>query len=346
MSTKGWISLGTVVFLAIILFFARHDLVMAWELLQKVNVWILALVVPVLFIDYMAVGGMIFSYLKVKDPKLKISPFTLARLSLELNFVNHALPSGGLSGVAYMNWRLGKFGVSSGRASMAQVVRFVVGFMAYLVLLVLAVLIVTIDGQVNRWVILVSSLLMFVMVSFIVGMIYLVNNGRRIERFARKLAQFANSVVKKITFGKIKHPVKAEKLEAALSEMHEDYLEIKRNKRVLARPFMWALIFTITDVAVFWITFWALGHPVNPAPIFIAYGISTLAGLVVITPGGAGVYEALMVAFLAIAGLSPGLTLAGVLLARVMMLLLAIGGGFIFYQKALHDSGTDTKPAL
>lgn len=343
MSVKGWLSVITAVFIAVILYLARHDLVMAWGLLQRVDLWILALVVPVLLLSYIAVGQMIFSYLKTKDKKLKLRPLTLARLSLELNFVNHVLPSGGVSGLAYMNWRLGKFGISPGRASMAQAVRFVVGFIAYLLLLGVAVIIVTIDGTVNRWVILVSSLLVFVMVAFVVLIVYLVNSRRRIEGFARKIAGLGNAVVRKITFGRVKEPIAVKKLERSLVEMHEDYLEIKRNKKVLIRPFIWALVFTVTDVGVFWITFWALGHPINPAPIYIAYGISTLAGLVAFTPGGAGVYEALMVAFLALAGLSQGLTLAGVLLARVLMLLLALGGGYIFYQKALNSDGSAKK---
>ena len=53
-----------------------------------------------------------------------------ARMALELNFVNHTLPSGGVSGISYMTWRLGKLGVSPGRAASAQVVRYVAGFIA------------------------------------------------------------------------------------------------------------------------------------------------------------------------------------------------------------------------
>ena len=68
----------------------------------------------VVMIGYLAAGEMIFSYLRQKKMISHISVFTQMRISLELNFVNHVLPSGGVSGISYMNWRLHKLGVSVG----------------------------------------------------------------------------------------------------------------------------------------------------------------------------------------------------------------------------------------
>jgi uncharacterized protein (TIRG00374 family) len=87
------------------------------------------------------------------------------------------------------------------------------------------------------------------------------------------------------------------------------------------------------------VTFWALGEPVNPAPILIAYGVATLAGFIVVTPGGAGAYETIMVAFLALAGIAQGTAIAGIVLARVILLLSTIGFGYLFYQHALIKYG-------
>ena len=129
-------------------------------------------------------------------------------------------------------------------------------------------------------------------------------------------------------------------------EMHRDYLALRQDKRILIKPFLWGLLFTIADVALFLITFWALGAPVNPAPILIAYGLATIAGFFVITPGGAGAYEAIMVAFLAIAGLDKGTAIAGIVLTRVILLLGTIIFGYLFYQHAIIKYGKkhDTKP--
>jgi uncharacterized membrane protein YbhN (UPF0104 family) len=67
--------------------------------------------------------------------------------------------------------------------------------------------------------------------------------------------------------------------------------------------------------------------------------VATIAGFFVITPGGAGAYEAIMVAFLAVAGLDKGAAIAGIVLTRVILLLGTIGLGYLFYQRALIKYG-------
>src|SRR5690606_17677060 len=142
--------------IAVLLFIARDELMQAWRLMTTVNLWILAIVIPLILLNFYSAGEMIFSYLRQKGRMTRVSIAEQIRMALEMNFVNHALPSGGVSGISYMTWRLGRHGVSASRATMAQAVRFVMGFAGFATLLVLAVLMVTIDGNVNRWIILVS----------------------------------------------------------------------------------------------------------------------------------------------------------------------------------------------
>ena len=344
MSFKAWLSVVTFVLIGVVLYFSRHELLLAWELLGEVNIWILLLLIPAQIVAYLAVGQMVFSYLYKKRAMDPVKPFTLARLSLELNFVNHILPSGGVSGFSYMNWRLGKFGVSQGRAAMAQVVRYAMGGIAFLALLLVSVLAVTVDGELNRWIILVSTTLVGIMVGGMFGGIFLVSSRSRMERFARWSSRVINKFVKRVTFGRRSRVVSSARIENAFIEMHDDYIELRRDRRVLKEPLIWAFVFTIFDVMLFVITFWALGHLVNPAPVLIAYGVATLAGFIVITPGGAGAYEAIMVAFLAVAGISQGVAIAGILLTRVIVLITTIGLGYIFYQKALSGKPDGKAP--
>jgi putative heme transporter len=339
MSFRAWLSVITLVLIAVIIFFSRHELLHAWNLLGQVDIWILLLLIPGQLLVYYTGGEMMFSYLRAKDSIQKVSPPELAGMALEMNFVNHILPSGGLSGVSYMTWRLGKYGVSSGRATMAQMVRYAVGLLSFMTLLFVAVFIVTVDGSINRWIILMSSLLVGGMTSALVGAVYLLSSPKRIAGFSSWFVRTANSLVRKFTFGRKKRVLSGTKVDAFFMEMHDDYRALKRDKRILIKPFLWGLLFTAADVALFFITFWALGHPVNPAPILIAYGVATIAGFFVITPGGAGAYEAIMVAFLAVAGLDKGTAIAGIVLTRVILLLGTIGLGYLFYQRALIKYG-------
>lgn len=339
MSFRAWLSVITLVLIAVIIFFSRHELLRAWELLGRVNIWILLLLIPGQILVYYTGGEMMFSYLRAKDSIKKVSGPALAGMALEMNFVNHLLPSGGVSGVSYMSWRLGKYGVSSGRATMAQVVRYAMGFVAFIILLLIAVFIVTLDGSINRWIILMSSLLVTLMMGVLLAAVYLLSSPKRIVSFSSWTVRTINRIVRRATFGKKDRVLNKKQTEVFFMEMHEDYLALKHDKAILIKPLAWGLVFTALDVSLFLITFWALGAPVNPAPILIAYGVATIAGFFVVTPGGAGAYEAIMVAFLAVAGLDKGTAIAGIVLTRVILLLGTIVLGYLFYQRALLKYG-------
>lgn len=339
MSLRTWISIITFTLVGIIIAFSYEHLVQAWQLLSQVNIWILLLIIPVNILSYIAAGEMIFSYLRAKGAIKHISVPLLVRMSLELNFVNHVLPSGGVSGISYMSWRLNKLGISTGKATMAQAVRFAAGYAAFITLLAISVLLVTIDGDINRWIILISCTLVTVMVSATVGVIYLVKSNKRIERFSKKFSSITNRLVRRITRRKANKLLDEEKMLEFFKDMHDDYLELEKDRKVLIKPYLWGLFFTVMEIALFFITFLALGKVVNPAPILIAYGVASLAGFIVLTPGGTGAYEALMVFILSLAGVSQGGAIAGIVLARVLILIVTIGVGYVFYQLTIMKYG-------
>lgn len=124
-----------------------------------------------------------------------------------------------------------------------------------------------------------------------------------------------------------------------MMEMRADYLEIRENKQIMLVPLLWGIMFAITEVGMFYVTFVALGHPINPAPLVIAYGLAGAAGLFMVTPGGAGAYEAIMVAFLTLMGIPPNIGIAGIVLTRVLLLGGTIITGYAFYQQAIMSNG-------
>lgn len=346
MSFKAWLSIVTLALVGVIIFFSRHELLLAWELLGRVNIWILLLLIPGQIFVYFVGGEMMFSYLRAKGAIKHIPASDLTRMSLEMNFVNHVLPTGGVSGISYMAWRLGKYGVPLGRATVAQVVRFTMTFVAFIALLLVAVLVVTIDGNINRWIIFVSFTLVLMTVVMVVATVYLLSSRERMWRFGGWLVRTGNKLAKKATFGRRRKAVlRYGQVEKFFTDMHFDYIALRRDLRILTKPFLWGIVFTLADVSLFLITFWAMGVPVNPAPVLIAYGVAGMTGLVVATPGGAGAYEAVMVGFLALAGLDKSTAIAGIVLTRAILLLGTIILGYAFYQNALLKYGKRTDPS-
>ena len=339
MSFRVWLSIITFILIGVILYASRKELVHAWQTLSEVNLWLLALVVPISAATYLASGEMIFSYLRQKRLVSHINPLTLMRISLELNFVNHVLPSGGASGVTYFNWRLGRLGVSTSKATIAQGVRYVAGVGATITLLLVSLIVVTADGHVNRAIILLSALLIIVMVLATVTMMYLLKSPTRLAKLSKWLARTGNLVVKRVTFGKKQNIINPAAIQKFFDDMHEDYVDLRRDKRLLVQPYVWGLIFTTIEIALFYVTFLALGVQVNPASILIAYSVASIAGFIVVTPGGAGAYETIMVMVLATAGIAQSSAIAGIVLARVLILLVTIVVGYIFYQEAIMRYG-------
>ena len=336
---RVWISLITVVLIVVIIIISRRELQRAWELLQTVDWRILLLIIPVTLISYLTQGEMTFSYLRQKGVLKGVSLLTQMRMSLELNFVNHVLPSGGVSGFSYLNWRLNNLGVSGARATMSQLVRYLAGFAGLVTLLIVAVFLVTIDGTVNRWIILMSSALVSVLIFATVFSIYLLGNKARLHRVGDGVARFVNRVVRTVTFGRVLMAIKPAAVTKFLDEIQDDFVELMKDKRILIQPYLWGVLFTAVEIAVFWIVFWALGSVVNPAPILIGYGLASLAGFAIVTPGGAGAYETVMVFVLAIAGLAQSEAIAGVVLTRIIILFVTVIVGWFFYQQVVMKYG-------
>ena len=82
MSLRAWVSLITAIFLVLVVFLARHEIERAWNLLESVNLWVLALLIPAQLIVYFAAGEMMFSYLRAKKADHHIPPLQQAALQV------------------------------------------------------------------------------------------------------------------------------------------------------------------------------------------------------------------------------------------------------------------------
>jgi len=339
LSFRGWLTIVTLVLLAVVVVAAWPEIVQAWGLMGEVDLWILFLLLPVQFFSYYATGGMIFSYLRAKGNLEDMSRWSMTRLALELNFVNHILPSGGAAGFSYLAWVLKKHKVSVSRSTMAQIIRFVLTFASFILLLIISMVILTFRDKIEAVTIIIGLALTVVAVLGTWLGIWLIKSNERLRRFSAWLTKKVNGFARWITRGKKRKVVKEEVFLEFFDGLHDDYLAIRRERKILIKPFVWAAIANILDVALLWIAFWSLGYPLDAALLFIAFGIASIAGAVSVTPGGAGVYEAVMVAFLAASGVTPEVAIAGTLLARVTLLAGTILFGYVFYQLTIIKYG-------
>lgn len=318
---------------------AWPEIVKAWGLLDQVNIWILALMIPVQLFSYYATGAMIFSYLRRKGDIAGLSHWRTTRLALELNFVNHILPSGGAAGFSYLAWVLHRYKVTVARSTMAQILRFTLTFVSFVMLLVISIIVLTINEHIDRSTVFIGIGLTLLVVVTMTLVIWLLHNRRRLDRFSSWLEHSLNRLVKWASRGKKRKALENSSLVNFFDGIHDDYLAIRRERKLLLAPYVWATVANMADAALLWIAFWSLGFSVEPALLFIAFGVASVVSVVTVTPGGAGVYETVMVLFLSTSGVPVDVAIAGTLLARVVLVLGTIVFGYVFYQMTITQYG-------
>lgn len=344
LSIRTWLSLATVVLLVAVVYFSRNEIMQAWSLIEQVDIGLLlAAIIPLQVLSYIATGESMNSYLRSQGLAKGIKHGSLARLAVEMNFVNHVFPSAGVSGMSYTAWRMKHMGVSYADSTTSQLVRLFAMIAGFVIILFVSVFWMLLDGSLNRGVTMVAALLVFGMVLFVAGMGYALDRERRVVKIAGILSGFSNRVVYLATLGRKVDYFSRVSFERFLIKVGVGYQQVRRDRRVLIVPLFWGVVFSVCEVAMFYVAFVALGEPVNPAALAIAHALASTAGLIMITPGGAGLYEAIMVGFLSLIGVNPQLGIAGIVLARVLLVGGAVVMGYPFYQLAVLKHGSRPK---
>jgi uncharacterized protein (TIRG00374 family) len=337
MKWKLWLNLITFAALALIIFLAREDIGHVFTHLRDLNVWVLALMIPAQFLVFFTLAKLFFHFFRATDV---VIPFKrLISPMMELNFVNHVFPSGGVSGFSYLTLRLKPFGVSTAKSTLAQLVRFALMFMSFITLLLIALLLLAADGKTSSLVVLAVSAVTFTLL-FVTGiLIYVIGSERRISAFTTSLAAFLNRVIHVF---RRKHPetISLKNVQKTFLELHEDYALIRKDWGRMHKAFLWGFLSCVAELLLLYIVFVAHGQWVNPGAVIVAYVIANLVGFIAILPGGIGLYEPLMTAILISAGVHPAIALSATLVYRVISLLLSLLSGYAAYQRAIHKHGT------
>ena len=118
-------------------------------------------------------------------------------------------------------------------------------------------------------------------------------------------------------------------------DLREDYLNLKKNRRILGKPMIWGLFYSFLELATYWVIACALGHPEILPQIMIAEGIASVVGTVMVTPGGMGGYEGAFIAAMVATGVDIHTATITVIVTRVFVLIGTIVSGYGFYQHAL-----------
>jgi len=327
------VNLVTVLALAVLIVASWHQLAQTFHNLFKVHAWALLLIIPVEYLNYDAQARLYQGLFALTGNKLEFWP--LFKSSLELNFVNSVFPSGGVTGISYFSVRMRRPDITGAKATLVHLMKLVLIFLSFEVLIVLGMFFLAIEGHMNNVILLVAGSLTTLMVVGTAGFAFIVGSEKRISSFFTWVTVQLNKLIHLVRPNH-HETINVARARGVFEELHSNYMLLRKDWRRLKWPFWQAFLANFWEVMAVYVVYVAFGHLVNVGAVILAYAVANFAGLVSILPGGVGVYEGLMTLILAASGIPAKLSLPVTVMYRVINMLVQLPPGYYLYHQALH----------
>lgn len=330
---KMFFTVITLIALVGLAYIVKDQLVITFKNLKSVNLLFVLLVIPLEGLNHLSQGKLYQGMFRILGERFRTR--SMVRLSLELNFINSVFPSGGVSGFSYLSIRLKSEKISTGQATLVQLMRFILIFVAFQVLLFIGLVALAIGGQANDFIILIAGSLATLLLFGTMLLAFIVGSKSRINIFFGFVTKVINRVVR-FFHSKSPEVINVEQAKKTFTELHDNYMHIRRNLKVLKMPLVYALFASLTEILAIYVVYLAFGYTPNPGAIILAFAVANFAGLVSILPGGVGIYEGLMTAVLVAGGIPAAISLPVTIMYRIVNMSAQLPPGYYFYQRNLH----------
>lgn len=312
-SRLGLILVGVIAIAAIVVATLNADEItaMAAHAANAEPGWLLAAVIGQCAAFYCTALAWRLVLLRLKEP---ISLSALYPLSIAKLFADQALPSGGLSGAAFLLHALKRRGVSWDNAYTA----FIFGAATFITAFLIATFVsfVAVAGADNAPRIITIAARMFY-ITLILIVIF--------------LAGFATYRWTRVTNFLSRIPTAVKIMTLSQNAMHK----ILDEKPLFTKVVGVQLMQRIFDALTLWLIFQAIDAPIAFAACFIGVSLASVTATVAPTPMGVGAFEGGLVAGLAVFGVPVETALIGTLIYRGLSLWLPLIPGFFVLQREL-----------
>jgi hypothetical protein len=335
---KLLINIATVIALIVLILAIHKEIFSTFSNLHKVDFWALLLLVPIEFWNYHAQAKLYQNLFRIVGNHLDYK--SLFKISLELNFVNSVFPSGGVTGISYFGARMRSGKITGGRAALVQLMKLMMIFVSFELLLILGLFFMAIVGHVSGLTLLVGGSLSTLLVVGTFIFVFIIGDSKRINAAFLFVTRLLNRLIHVV---RPKHPetISIERFHVTVNELHDNYKVMAEHRRELNWPLVHAFEANLSEILAVYVVYIAFGHWVNFGAVIVAYAVANFAGLVSVLPSGVGIYEALMTAVLAAGGIPPRLSIPVVVMYRVLNTLLQLPPGYVYYHRTLHRASEE-----
>lgn len=324
------------VLLAILLWSNRSTLVETWRLLTTLRWEILALIPLWQVASYFSLGHYYKSFFASFNYKCGFK--RLFELVFALNFVNLVLPSGGLSGATYFSYALrGIVPVST--ATLGQLARYVLGYLTYFVVVIVAAVFLIVGNDFNTFTLLLIGGLIILSVVGIYLFRSVMRSRQSLNKFIRWIVNFLDKVSNWLRRSK-KPLIDSDWLAKTLRDFHKGYDKVIKNRKHLYKPFGYMMISTFFENMIVYTAFLAVGEAINPGIVLLGFAIANAVGVLSVIPGDVGVHELAIITVVSLAGVPAAVAISATLIYRVFNKMIFLPIGFFFYTKLLKRADT------
>jgi uncharacterized protein (TIRG00374 family) len=160
-------------------------------------------------------------------------------------------------------------------------------------------------------------------------------------------SHFADAVVRVVA--RVIPKVNAAKVSAFLHSVVRRFDDLAHDRRLLLRSMGWAALQWLFDASSLWVFLAAAGVVFPPDLVLVAFGLANVSAAIPLTPGGVGVYEAVMVSALVGFGAPHAEAIVAVLGYRLFEFWLPIPLGLVAYigakARGLGEPDSVTPPS-
>lgn len=246
-----------------------------------------------------------------------VSMAKACELSLATLFVDQALPSAGISGVALVSGALSRLGMPRAVVVSAVLVDVAMYYLAYAFCMAVALGVALYHSYLPGWVSVI--MLLFVLIGSGVAWFVMALPSGGMDGLKNRLRRFA-------------------KVARLLDWVEDAHPGSFQNKRVQVQAFAYHVVVFVLDAATIWVAARALGVTASVGGVFASFMVSTLFRTIGIMPGGLGTYETASVMTLRSIGLPLPVGLSATLLFRGLSFWLPMLPGLVCSRRLLKEA--------
>jgi putative heme transporter len=281
-------TLKILAFLFVFVFFVLPAITNARDALRR-----LATVEPVLLLAGLGLSLLaLVAYAQLTRAALPPGAASLplvARIQLVTRAITNVVPGGNAAGAA-VGYRMFIVGGVKGADAGFALVASAVGSAIVLNAILWLTLLVSIPTAGFRPIYVTMSLIGVVIIAFFAGLVVALMRGQQQAQRA------VRSAAERVRF------LDGERLAALVRRLSERVGDIASDPALLRRLVLWATLNWMLYAAALWVFLRAFGVAVRPDFLLVAFCVANISAVVPLTPGGLGVFDATLVAMLALFG--------------------------------------------